>query len=200
MALFPRSADDGMKAVLEMREALVVFNEEQAKINREAIHVGYGLNTGPAMLGTIGEEARMDANVISDAINLASRVESLNKFYGTEFLMSDATMQALSDPKEYAMRLVDKVQVKGKKNVIRLYEVYKNGTVDDKLQAFITMYEAAFAEYAAGKLQEALKGFAKCLELKPQDQSCVLLLERCEALLKSGLPDGWDGTYAMTHK
>lgn len=200
MALFPGQADDGMSAVLDMMEALIVFNAEQAKIHGHQIRVGYGLNTGPAMLGTIGVEERMDANVISDAINLASRVEGLNKFYGTTFLVSDATVNSLSNSKKYPMRLVDKVQVKGKEKAVHLYEVYSRKGVSEKEQAFIDTYEAAFKKYESGDLEGALAGFKQSHKMNPLDQPSSLLIERCEGLLKSGLPPDWDGTYAMTHK
>jgi ligand-binding sensor domain-containing protein/class 3 adenylate cyclase len=200
MALFPRNADDGIKAVLDMVNALVLFNEEQSKINGHKIQVGYGLNTGPAMLGTIGSEERMDANVISDAINLASRVESLNKYYGTEFLMSDATLSALSNPNEYILRLVDKVQVKGRVNAIRLYEVYQRGGINENEQHFIAVYEKSFYAYEKGNLDNALDGFKECLILKPQDVSSGILIKRCEDMKRNGIPENWDGIYAMTHK
>jgi predicted ATPase/class 3 adenylate cyclase/predicted Ser/Thr protein kinase len=200
MALFPGQADDGMGAVLDMIDALVVFNEDQSKNNGHQIRVGYGLNTGPAMLGTIGIEERMDANVISDAINLASRVEGLNKFYGTSFLASDATVNGLSNPNKYTVRLVDKVQVKGKKNAVSLYEVYCRGVATVQEREFIDKYEAAFKAYERGDIEVARDGFKQCLSLKASDQPSILLVERCEGLLKSGLPPGWDGTYEMMHK
>jgi ligand-binding sensor domain-containing protein/class 3 adenylate cyclase len=200
MALFPRQADDAVEAVLDMMEGLTSFNEEQAKVNGHQIQVGYGLSTGHAVLGTIGTKTRMDANVISNTSNLSSRVESLNKYYGTLFLISDLTLNTLSDPKKYITRQVDKIKAKGMKNTIRLYEVYKRGGVEEKEQRFINTYEAAFNAYERGEMKVALVGFKECLTLKSKDVSSGILLERCEHLLESGLPENWDGTYEMTHK
>jgi ligand-binding sensor domain-containing protein/class 3 adenylate cyclase len=200
MALFPRQADDAVEAVLDMIEGLSTFNEGQAKANGHQIQVGYGLSTGHAVLGTIGTKTRMDANVISNTSNLASRVESLNKYYGTMFLISDATKNALSDPKKYTTRLVDKIKAKGMKNTIRLYELYKRNSIDEKGQRFITTYETAFSAYESGDLKAAIAGFRECLNLKPLEVSSGILLERCESLSQNGLPDDWDGTYEMMHK
>ncbi len=200
VALFPKNADDAIDAVLGMAKALVLFNEEQFKIQGQQIQVGYGLHTGPAMLGTIGVPERMEAKAVSDTINSASRVENLNKFYGTGFLISDATLNALINPKKYIVRLVDKIQAKGKKKPIRLYEVYKQEVVDEGEQIFIHAYEEAFQSYEKGDLVKALEGFKKSQVMKPADLSCAILIERCESLQKSGLPPDWDGTYAMTHK
>lgn len=200
MALFPRNAEDGMKAVIEMSSALVDYNKKQAELNRPILKVGYGLNTGVAMLGTIGEEARMDANVISDAVNLASRVEALNKFYGTKFLISDATFNAISDKARYDFRLVDKVRVKGKKQVLYLYEVYLDDTMAEKEKAFIEHYETAFKAYESGKFTKSKALFEACQAEKPRDAATALFIERCNELIERGPPLGWDGTYTLLHK
>lgn len=200
MALFPRKAEDAVEAVLEMKKALKLFNIEQSRLNQPLIRVGCGLNTGPAMIGTIGEEGRMDSNVISDAVNLASRIESLNKYYGTDFLVSDNTINSLSDIKPYTLRLVDKVQVKGKKNGVRLYQVYLPEKINEQELEFIKTYEEAFKAYEKGELAQALEGFRKSQSLKSGEQSSAIMIERCLDLLKSGLPSGWDGTYTMTLK
>jgi class 3 adenylate cyclase len=82
-----------------------------------------GINTGLLMLGTIGEKDRMDGTVISDAVNLAARVESLTKDYGTPLLISEFTLHELADPKAYDIRPVDVVVVKGKTRPVALYAV-----------------------------------------------------------------------------
>jgi predicted ATPase/class 3 adenylate cyclase/tRNA A-37 threonylcarbamoyl transferase component Bud32 len=200
MALFPGTAEDGLNAVLDMNEALLNFNAVQSKLNRPSIQVGYGLNTGPVMLGTIGEEERMDVNVISDAINLASRVESLNKYYETNFLITDSTLKKLNDSAKYLIRIVDKVQVKGKRKVIILYEVFMREIKTKEQKAFISTYDSAFNEYAKGNITKALAMFNECLVIKPQDRSSMILIERCENYQLKGLPSGWDGTHTMTQK
>jgi len=198
MALFPRSVDDGVKAVQALYRTLQEFNRKQQELGRPALRVGYGLNTGKAMLGTIGEEERMGANVIGDVINSASRVEALNKTYGTEFLISEFTKSALTST--YTTRLLDKVRVKGKKNAVYIYEVYFQETVDAKERSFIDTYENAFRSYEKGDFIAALTGFKECQKQKSQDVASALLLERTLHLLEKTVPEGWDGTYDMVHK
>lgn len=194
MALFPRSPDDAVKAVEDLEYALAEFNQQQQRIGKQSLQVGYGLNTGLAMLGTIGEEERMDANVISDAINLASRIEGLNKIYGTQFLISEATKEALSG--NYQTRLIDKVRVKGKNKAIYLYEV----SFDEGERNFIQLYEKGFKDYETGSFLQALEHFNKCLEIKPQDIATQLFIKRCNHLIVSPPGEMWDGTYVMTQK
>jgi ligand-binding sensor domain-containing protein/class 3 adenylate cyclase len=196
MALFPRKADDSIKAVQEMSQALSLFNQQQEKKSKPQLGVGYGLNTGLAMLGIIGEEERMEANVISDAINLAARTEGLNKFYGTSFLVTEGTMEALPGEKGYRSRIVDKVRVKGKSLAVYLYEIY----IDNNFQEeFIRTYESAFKHYEKGEFIDALRLFKECLLIKPMDKSVKVLIDRCETFLKSP-PAGWDGAFEMAHK
>lgn len=198
MALFPHQADDGVRAVLEMEKALVAFNAEQPR--DQQIHVGYGLNTGPAVLGTVGEEERLGANVISDAINLASRVEGLNKYYGTEFLISDTTYNALTQPKEYGVRLIDKVKVKGKVNAIYLYEIIAEEAMDKQQQAFLKTFEEAFDAYQNSDFVAALSGFKVCQSMKPKDQPSDIFIKRCQVFLEEGTPKDWNGTFVMKEK
>jgi hypothetical protein len=179
-----------------MSAALKKYNETSGS----SLKVGYGLNTGSAMLGIIGEQERMEANVISDAINLASRTENLNKFYGTEFLITQGTISELSDKDEFVMRLIDKVRVKGKSKATYLYEVYFQKEVNDEEKKFINHYESAFRLYEKGNFEESLAGFRECLLLKPNNQSVLLFIARCETLLKEPPSQEWDGIFEMQHK
>ncbi len=199
MALFPRSADDGIRAIQAMKEAQEAFNQSQAG-HLAAVKVGYALNTGMAMIGILGEKERLSANVIGDTINLTSRIESLNKFYGTEFLASESTIHALQDEKQYIMRLLDKVVVKGKKKAIYLYEVSFTNSVDANKLAFNKLYEAAFRAYEKGNFAEALNQFKEALQLSPGNPSTLLFIERCEGFLQGPIPEGWDGVYVMKQK
>ena len=122
MALFD-SADDAVRAGLAMLAALEAFNTERRGKGRAPINIGVGINTGTLMMGTIGEKHRMDGTVISDAVNLASRVESLTKTYHVGLLISQHTLQSLSNPRLYDIRPVDDVVVKGKTHPVTIYEV-----------------------------------------------------------------------------
>ncbi|HNF28623.1 MAG TPA: adenylate/guanylate cyclase domain-containing protein, partial [Leptospiraceae bacterium] len=117
MALFNRSADDAVHAAISM------LNQLKNSLNETDIKIGIGINTGPVMLGTVGEANRMEGTVISDAVNLASRLENLNKEYGTEILISEFTLNNMKNPEQFCIRRIDKVRVKGKNQDVEIFEI-----------------------------------------------------------------------------
>jgi len=122
MALFEK-ADDGVRAGLAMRAALERFNAARTARGEVPVVIGVGLNSGSLMMGTIGEQHRMDGTVISDAVNLAARLESLTKDYRVPMLISQFTVDRLDDPEAYALRPVDTVIVRGKTQPVAVFEV-----------------------------------------------------------------------------
>ena len=114
MTLFPDQPSDALSAALEMQTSVKSFNEVRVLSGKQAIQIGIGIHTGPLMLGTIGEEGRYEGTVIADAVNLAARIESLTKDYGTPILISEACVQNLNTKHEFALREIERVQVKGK--------------------------------------------------------------------------------------
>lgn len=200
MALFPRKPEDAFNAIVEMHESLLAFNKESEQCARPPLKVGYGINTGQAMLGIIGEEERMDANIIGDAVNLTARVEELNKFYNTRCLVADTTINALAYKEHYTSRLIDKVRVVGRKKPLSLYQVYVDKQDTERNKQLVETYEKAFRDYESKQFVSALEGFTKCVQMNPSDTPSKIFVERCKTLMNSTLPDDWDGTYEMTHK
>lgn len=123
MALFPLSANDALKAAIEMQKQIRLFNNKRLKKNLDPISIGIGIHTGNLMLGTIGSDDRMEGTVISDAVNLASRIEGLTKQYGASILISQDTVFKIPDLDEYNFRILDRVRVKGKKDTVSVIEV-----------------------------------------------------------------------------
>ncbi|MGE3705833.1 MAG: CHASE2 domain-containing protein [Vicinamibacterales bacterium] len=127
MALFgaplddPDHADHAVRAALDMVRELRVLNERWAGEGRPTLDIGIGINTGPMIAGNIGSEAIMSYTVIGDAVNLGSRLESLNKQYGTHIIISDSTRQRLKG--NYALRPLGEVVVKGKSRAVSIFEV-----------------------------------------------------------------------------
>jgi class 3 adenylate cyclase len=122
MALF-FTADDALCAGLEMLTVLDAFNGGRQAAGLEPITIGIGLNSGSLMIGTIGERNRMDGTVISDTVNLASRIESLTKDYGVGLLISQFTYEELADPAAYDIRPIDKVTIRGRTQPVTIFEV-----------------------------------------------------------------------------
>jgi adenylate cyclase len=122
MALF-ETADDAVEAALEMLLKLEEFNVERVRDQEEPIRVGIGINSGELMLGTIGAAGRMEGTVISDAVNLASRIEGLTKRFKTSLLISDGCRSRLVHPERFTLKSFEAVHVRGKREVITVWEV-----------------------------------------------------------------------------
>lgn len=127
MALFnaplddPAHADHAVEAALDMVDELMRLNEEWQAQGRPTLDIGIGINTGPMIAGNIGSEQIMSYTVIGDAVNLGSRLESLNKNYGTRIIISEATRVLLTGA--YEMRPLGEVVVKGKTHPVAIYEL-----------------------------------------------------------------------------
>lgn len=181
MALFGGSADDAVKAGIAMLKSLQKYNQTRHTPNREPLKIGIGINTGQLMLGTIGGSSRIDSTVISDAVNLASRLEGLTKRYGVSLLITEQTFSLLEYPQQYAIRFIDKVQVKGKSELVTIYEVFETDAdaIKEQKQATKSIFEQAWLLYSQKSFQEAKQLFHNCLEKNPQDKVAQLYFGNC---------------------
>ena len=181
MALFSDFADDAVKAGIAMLNILTNYNEDRQRVGYIPIQIGIGINSGSLMLGTVGGKSRMDSTVISDAVNLASRIEGLTKDYSVPLLISHQTLERLRNPADYAIRIVDKVQVKGKSQYVVVYEVFDADPpeiMSAKL-ANLPVYTEAMLLCERKQFREAGKLFEECLRTNPSDQVARIYLKRC---------------------
>lgn len=118
MAIFPDGPDSAFSAALSMRTRLGSFNRRMDSAGYEPLRFGIGIHTGVLMLGTIGENLRMDTTVISDTVNTASRLEELNKDFGTDILVSGDAIASLENAARFRVSLVSQSQVKGKAKLV----------------------------------------------------------------------------------
>ncbi len=123
MALF-ENPDQALQAAIAMQAEIRQYNAERSQVGDTPIQVGIGINTGQLRLGTIGEAHRMQTTVISDTVNVASRLENMTKTYGVDILISDETVQQLQQPRAYGIRPLDWVQAKGKQKLVKIFELY----------------------------------------------------------------------------
>ena len=181
MALFVGSADDALKAGIAMLERLNDYNETRQRPERPPIKIGVGINTGVLMLGTVGGQNRMDGTVISDAVNLASRIEGLTKTYGISLLITEYSYHKLKNSSKYHIREVDRVKVKGKTKGVTVYEVFDADLPEVKNLKIQTLddFEAGFKFYHDDVLDEAHCCFERVLAVNPADQVAQIYLERC---------------------
>jgi two-component system sensor histidine kinase ChiS len=201
MALFPRSAQDALDAALAMHAKVADWNARRRVHGYEPVAIGIGVHWGRVMLGTIGEHERMDGTVISDAVNLASRIESLTKQYGAGVLISSIAWEQISQPGQYKWRVVDRVVVKGKNVPVELIEVFN--TDEPVLQRTKELsrdsFVAAASLYQAGRFHEAKTAFLSLIAANSADRVFRLYLERVERHLAQP-PAEWRGFEILTEK
>jgi PAS domain S-box-containing protein len=182
MALFSGEADNAVKAGIDMLYRLAEYNQHRANSGYVPIQNGIGINTGSLMLGTVGGNNRMDGTVISDAVNLASRVESLTKNYGVSLLITHQTFSRLTNPENYAIRMIDRVKVKGKSELVTVYEVFEADlpAIKEGKLAALEIFQEALSNYNSQKFREAEQLFAECLRLNPMDRVTQIYLQHCQ--------------------
>lgn len=135
MALFPGDPEDVIRAAVEMSNRLVDFNLQREAKGRGPVSIGIGIHRGDVMLGTVGEMQRMDGTVISDAVNLASRLESLTKTYGARIIVSEQVLQSLGAKGDlYLRRYLGRVNVKGKHKPVVVFEMLEGRPIAEREQ------------------------------------------------------------------
>ena len=187
MAIFQRSPDDGLKAAIGMQQVMTEYNEQRRAENRREIKIGIGLHTGSLIMGIIGDKRRADAATISDTVNSASRMEGLTKGFGSKILISEVTLQKLAHPEEFKLRYLGKVKVKGKKNMIGLYECFD---ADDSELLAHKLATSTQMEEGVGYLEKkdyplAIKVFDTLVKAHPDDRAAQFLLRQSVASLSS---------------
>jgi class 3 adenylate cyclase len=189
MALFD-DADDAVRAAIEMLVTLKEYNRKASKERPEPVRIGIGLHKGKLRLGTVGERNRMDGTVISDAVNLASRIEGLTKFYGVGILITETIYRSIEAPDNYPIRLMDKVKVKGRQDPITIYEIFSGDPENIRALKFTSkiVFEQAIILYQVKEFEKAKHLFKKCLTRFPDDKPAQLYLERCERYLSRKFP------------
>jgi class 3 adenylate cyclase len=196
LALFSNGADEALQAAIEMVSALQEFNAS----SEHPLEMGFGLNSGELMLGTIGGRERLVDGVIGDTVNQAARIEGMTKMYDTILLLGENTHRRLQHPERVALRELDRVISKGKSEPTAIYEVLDVLPADarDAKLATLERFAAALVDYRAGRLGPALAGFRACAS--EHDAVARLYVDRCLALERQGVPEGWTGVTALTQK
>lgn len=202
MALFVGNVENAIDAAIEMRSSLADFNLQRKLENKTPTNSGIGIHTGNLMLGVVGGHGRMDGTVVSDAVNLASRIEGLTKMYGTSIIISQDTLIKLQDPSRYNYRFLDVVKVKGKKEAAYIFEILDGEPEDIKQLKILTKpdFGRALQLYKSKDFDNALDLFKKVQKINPYDRATQLYIIRCKNILEFGIPEDWDGVETIRDK
>jgi len=193
-------ADHSVAVATEMILELNRFNERRREAGQDPIEIGIGIATGEVLAGSLGSRRRLEYTVIGDNVNLAARLESANKHYGTTVLLSASTVEALKT--RPVLRRLDLLQVKGKVRPTAVYESLGHHTSESfpKLSAVVAAYEAGFDAYQQRDWTGALGRFGDALELAPNDRPSRIFIDRCRYYRENPPPEEWNGVWIMEEK
>jgi adenylate cyclase len=194
-----RHAEMACQAALEVVQKLSDVEAERRAATRPIFQTRIGLHTGEVLVGNIGTQHRLSYSAIGDAVNLSSRLEGLNKLYGTLILASGQTKTETDDRFEW--RYIDRVAVLGRSQCTDVFELlgYRD-TVSSSNLELRDEYEAGLQKYFDGDFQNAAIHFAAVLAHQPEDGASQVLLARCHELALSPVPGLWSGIYEMLEK
>src|SRR3989344_1660283 len=189
----PNHAEDACRSAIGMIRGLDKLNEYWSSENKkQELKIGVGINTGDAVVGNFGSKDRFNYTVIGDEANLASRLEGLNKVYGTEILITESTKKEIESCSDIKTRELDLITVKGRSTPVLIYEVLVRPAEESNLISFKKGREF----YAAGKWQEAIEAFSLS---SGSDQASKLYVDRCKELAINS-PVLWNGVYEFKTK
>lgn len=187
-----RAARTALKCIQRSEQLNLVWQQQ----HKLAFITNIGLHTGEAIVGNVGSTERLNYTALGDSINIASRLESLNKIYGTKVMVSCDTYQLIKN--KFVLRKVDIVAVKGKIKAFQVYELLAE-TLNEltfDFAAYQECYEKAFSAYQLQHWDEAMTLFTQCLELYPEDKLTHVFIKRC-ARFKDTPPINWDGIWRI---
>lgn len=202
MALFPGGVESALRAGVGMQRAVDNFNARMAGAGREPIAIGIGLHSGSLIVGTIGEESRMDETVISDAVNLASRIEGLTKLYGSPVLLSERTRMLAGDNAPFGFRFLGKVAVKGKREPTAVYELLESHGAEALARKAQTRadFERGIELYYSRAFDEASVTFGRVLKVDPADRAAEFYRRKAAQFVLTAPSADWDGVEVLDTK
>src|SRR3989338_1102724 len=186
-----------VQAALDMKQALGFVNQTFHTHGWPDIKIRIRINTGRMVVGNMGSNTRFNYTVMGDAVNLASRLEGLTKYYGAMIIISQGTYLGVKD--FFVTRKLDMVAVKGKKEPVEIYEVLDVNERKVEYEPLIQATEVALSLYTAQRWDEALEAWDRVKSYK-SEQLADMVMERCEQYKKQPPASGWNGGWEMSSK
>jgi adenylate cyclase len=186
------------RAALQVAAASRHLADKWRTRGRPAFRTRIGVHTGPAVVGNVGTKERINYTLVGTVANQASRLEGLNKAYGTTILVSGRTVDAVAD--RFVWRFVDRVVAAGTTEVHDIYEPLGEKGEEARNAAFLARWQEGHAAYARAEFPAALAGFRAAADLRPDDGPCRVFIRRCETFLQDGPPGDWDAAWRFDRK
>ena len=202
MAIFPGNASDALSAAIDMQRAVRELNVRRSEEGKPSITIGIGMHTGPLIMGITGDRERLDATTIADTGNTASRLEGLTSHFKVGILLSESSLQQLSDTDSFHLRHLGLVQVKGKKEATRIFECF-NGSGEKELSKklhSLPVFREGMTDYLNKSFHEATNKFYQALQIFPEDTTVKLFLGKASHYMVEGIPENWTGVEEMQVK
>jgi adenylate cyclase len=162
------------------------------------IDIGVGINSGPMLVGNMGSKRRKNYTIMGDSVNLASRLEGINRQFGTHIIISEGTFLLVKD--QVVARELDLIRVKGKTQPVKVYELLALAKDADAHNDLVARFEKGLAAYRRGEWLPAIETFQQLLVDYPQDGPSQVFIERCLNLLARPPEGAWDGVFVMKTK
>ena len=197
----PDNALQACRAAIRMKKIESELNVRflETKITPSQLLTRIGINTGDMVVGNMGTVKKMNYTIMGDSVNLAARLEGVNKQYGTWLCISEDTMSEAKGGIE--VRRLDRIRVVGKSQPIRIFElVDEKGHLDQKRTEVIGLFEAALTKFETREWDAAAEAFRKVLAVESEDGPSKTYLERIEKYKQTPPPENWDGVYNLTSK
>lgn len=202
MALFPNGSQNALRASVEMLQELKEFNKERIAKKRFPIKIGIGMQNGNLIMGITGDIERLDAAIISDTVNTASRIEGLSKHFGTSILLTGTCKDNLSHPEEFDFRYLGPVKVIGKQKPISLYECINgdNSKLFKHKLDTLKSFDKGMELYFNKEFAMAAVTFQQIVKMNRSDHTAKLLLNRSAHLITQEIGDDWKGVESISTK
>lgn len=194
----PDHAARACRAALAMLQSLRVAQERQRAQGRPPLDIGIGINTGPVLVGNMGSRRRFNFTIMGDNVNLASRLENLNKTYRTRLIVSESTYQTVQQ--EMLGRELDFIRVKGRQRPVRIFELLGPAEGNAAQHEFAERFRSALETYRAAHWETAIGMFGELLRDHPDDGPTQLFIQRCMDLIEIPPEGDWDGVFVMRTK